>query len=151
MGTLNFKPRQRADINKKLKWNVKNLKTIHTQNGITDYLKTTYTVLRVMSTLTVQWNRAYLKNNFCISASAALMSRPVAVDIHYTFYSTTHSTTCNNQWCSWLLITLHIFIWNLTHGFSIFSENAHWKGWSKSVFPNFYSMDEPISSSPCPE
>jgi hypothetical protein len=50
MGTYNFKPRQRAYINKKLK-KVKELKTTCTWNGITDYLKITYNILRVMITL----------------------------------------------------------------------------------------------------
>jgi len=79
------------------------LKTICTWNGITGYLQLTYVKLKVMSTLTVQWNKECMENNVFISASAAWISRPVAVDIHYTLCSATQSTLCTIQWCSLLL------------------------------------------------
>ena len=62
-----------------------------------------------------------MENDVCISAIAAWMSRPVAVDINYTLCSATHSTLCTIQWCS-LLLSLQIFTWNLIHSFSIFSQ-----------------------------
>jgi len=91
LGISNFTPRQTVDINK-IEIIAKSLETICTQNGITGYIKFTYVQLKVMSTLIVQWNRGHMKNDVWISASAAWISRPVAVDINYTLCSATHST-----------------------------------------------------------
>ena len=135
VGTSNFKPRQRADI-KKIELKSNSLKTPCTWNGITGYLQLTYVKLKVMSTPTVQWNRACMENGVCISASAAWMSRPVAVDINYTLCSATQHTVHHTV----VLITTqstNFYMKPDTQLQHIFSETAHWNGWSSQCFPTF--------------